>query len=43
MKIITNILIAFAVFIGGVVALYGLVLGVIGIFDTWLNRKGKKK
>lgn len=43
MKIITNILIALAVFIGGVITLYGLVLGVVGIFDAWLNRKGRKK
>lgn len=43
MKIISTILIALISFIGVVVALYGLFLGTVGIFDTWLNRKGRKK
>jgi hypothetical protein len=43
MKIISTILLALIAFIGGVAALYGLSLGVIGIFDAWLGRKGRKK
>ena len=43
MKIISTILIALMAFIGGVIALYGLFLGVIGIFDAWLSRKGRRK
>ena len=43
MKIITNILIALLAVVGVVAALYGLFLGAIGIFNAWLNRKGKKK
>lgn len=42
MKIIASILIALVALIGGVAALYGLFLGVIGIFDAWLGRKGRK-
>ena len=43
MKIISTILLALVIFIGGVAALYGLFLSVIGIFDAWLGRKGRKK
>jgi hypothetical protein len=43
MKIISTILVALMFFIGGVAALYGLFLGIIGIFDAWLGRKGRKK
>ena len=43
MKIITNILVALLAVVGVVAALYGLFLGVIGIFNAWLNRKGRKK
>lgn len=43
MKIISTILIALMAFIGGVIVLYGLFLGFVGIFDAWLNKKGKKK
>lgn len=43
MKIISTVLIALMAFIGGVTVLYGLFLGVVGIFDAWLNRKGRRK
>lgn len=43
MKIITNILVALLVAVGAVAALYGLFLGVVGIFNAWLNKKGRKK
>ena len=43
MKIITNILVALLAVVGTVVMLYGLFLGVVGIFNAWLNKKGRKK
>lgn len=43
MKIVSTILVALMAFIGGVAALYGLFLGVVGVFNAWLNRKGRKK
>lgn len=43
MKIITNILVALLAVVGVVAALYGLVLGVVGIFNAWLNKKGRRK
>jgi hypothetical protein len=43
MKIISSILIALTAVIGTVVMLYGLFLGAVGIFDAWLNKKGRKK
>ena len=42
-KIITSIVIALMAVVGIVVMLYGLFLGAVGIFDAWLNKKGKKK
>jgi hypothetical protein len=43
MKIVSTILVALMFFIGGVVTLYGLFLGAVGILNAWLNKKGKKK
>lgn len=43
MKIITNILVALLAVVGVVAALYGLFLGVVEIFNAWLNKKGRKK
>ena len=42
-KIIVSILIALTAVVGIVVMLYGLFLGAVGIFDAWLNKKGRKK
>lgn len=43
MKIVSTILVALAVFTGGVVTLYGLFLGFVGILNAWLNKKGRRK
>lgn len=42
-KIIVSIFVAIMAVVGIVVMLYGLFLGTVGIFDAWLNKKGKKK